>query len=88
MENFKEQLPSKGKFYSSLKKFGDKVYEHVLKVWSKFEIKTMKYYHGLYLKCNILLLEDVFENFINNSLKNYGFCPSHYLSAPVLVCNA
>ena len=47
-------------------------------------MKTMKDYHDLHLKCNILLLGDVFEKFGNNSLKNYGLRPSHYLSAPVL----
>ena len=26
----------------------------------------------------------MFEKFRNNSLKNYGLCPSHYLSAPGL----
>ena len=26
----------------------------------------------------------VFEKFRNNSLKNYGLCPSHYFSAPGL----
>ena len=31
-----------------------------------------------------MLLADVFEKFRNNSLKNYGLCPSHYLSAPDL----
>ena len=36
-ENFKEQLPNKKKFYSSLigKKISDKDYKHVLKVWNK-----------------------------------------------------
>ena len=71
------------KFYSSLtgKKISDKEYEPVLKDWNKFEIKTMKDYHNLYLKCDILLLADVFQKFKNNILKNYGLCPSHYLSA-------
>ena len=32
----------------------------------------------------MLLLADVFEKFRKNSLKNYGLCPSHYLSAPGL----
>ena len=32
----------------------------------------MKYYHELYLKCDILLLDDVLKKLINNSLKNYG----------------
>ena len=35
-------------------------YQHVLKVWDKFEKETMKNY-DLYLKCNFLLLADVFE---------------------------
>ena len=62
----------------------DKEYEHLLKVRNKFEIKKMKNYHNLYLKCDVLLLADVFEEFRNNSLKDYGLCSSHYLSAPAL----
>ena len=42
----------------------------------------MEDYHDLYLKCSFLLLADVFGNIENNSSKNYGLCPSHYLSAP------
>ena len=89
-EKFKEQLPSKEKFYSSLtgKKISNKEYEHVLKVWNKFEMKKMKDYHDLYLKCDILLFPDVFEKFRNKSLKNYGLCPSHYLSALALSWDA
>ena len=30
----------------------------------------------------------MFEKFRNNSLKNYGLCPSHYLSAPGLSWDA
>ena len=61
-EKFKEQLPSKEKVCSTLtgKKISGKEYEHVLKVWNKFEIKTMKNYHDLYLKCDVLLLADFF----------------------------
>ena len=85
-EKFKEQLPSKEKFYSSYtgKKISDKEYKHVLNVWNKFDMKTMKDYLDLYLKCDALLLADVFEKNRNNRLKNYGLCPSHYLSAPAL----
>ena len=28
------------------------------------------------------------EIFRNNSLKNYGLCPSHYLSSPALIWDA
>ena len=56
-QKFKEQLPSKEKFYSLLtcKKSSGKECEHVLKVWKKFESKTIKDYHNLYLKCDVLL---------------------------------
>ena len=48
----------------------------------------MKDYHDMYLKCDILLLADVFEKFINDILKNYGLCPSHYSSTPGLTWDA
>ena len=82
-EKFKEELLSKEKLYSSLtdRKVNDKEYEHALNVWNKFEMKTMKDFQDLYLKCDVLLSADVFEKFRNNSLKNYGLCPSHHLSA-------
>ena len=51
-------------------------------------MKTIKDYHDLFLKCDVLLLVDVFEIFRNNSIKNYVLRPSHYLSAPVLSWNA
>ena len=38
----------------------------------------MKYYHDLNFKSDVLLLADVFEEFRNNSLRNYGICLSHY----------
>ena len=45
-------------------------------------MRTMKNYHDLYLKCDVLLLADVFEKFRTKNLKNYGLYTSHYLSAP------
>ena len=89
-EKFKEHLPTKEKFYGLLtrKKISDIEYDHVLKVWKIFEMKTVKDYHNLYLKCDVLLLADVCEKFRNNGLKNYGLCPRHYLSAPALSSDA
>ena len=60
------------KFYSLLtsKTNSDKGYEHVLKAWSKNEMKKMKDYHNLYLKCDVLLSADAFEKFRNNNLLN------------------
>ena len=85
-EKFKEKLPSKEKFYSSLKdkNISNKEYEHGFRVWNTFEMKRMKDYCNLYLNCDVLLLADVFEKFRNGSLKSYGLCPGHYLSEPAL----
>ena len=78
-EKCKKQLPSKEMFYSSLTKtnISDKEHGHIFNVWNKLEMKTMKDYHSLYLKCNVLLIADLFEKFRNNSLKNYGLRPNH-----------
>ena len=47
-EKFKE-LSNKKTFYSSLtgKEISDKEYEHVVQVWSRFEMEAMKDYHDL-----------------------------------------
>ena len=89
-EKFKEHFPSKEEIYSSLagKKNSDNENDHVLKDWNKFEMKKMKDYHDLYLKCDALLLAGEFGKFRNNSLKNYGLCSSHYVSAPALIWDA
>ena len=57
-EKFKEKLTSKEKFYSSLtgKRISDKEYDHVLNVWNKFGMTTIKDYHNLYLKFDIFLM--------------------------------
>ena len=62
-------------------------YEHVVKVWDRFEMKTMKDYHNFYLKCDVLLLTYVFEKPRKSSIRNDGLCPSHNLSAPALNWN-
>ena len=47
-------------------------------------MKTIKDYHDLYLKCDVLLLADVFEKFKNSSLKRSELCLSHYLGTLAL----
>ena len=39
-------------------------------------------YHDLYLKTEVLLLTDVFEEFSNVCLKYYGLDPCCYFSSP------
>ena len=87
---FKENLPRKEKLYGSFinRKVNDKEYNNVLTVYNKFEMKMIKDYDDLCLNCDGLLSTDVFVKFRSNSLKNYGLCPSHYLSSPGLSWNA
>ena len=59
-------------------------YQHALNLRNKFEIKTMKDYHDLYLQCNVLLSGDAFEKFRIRRLENCGLSPSHYLNTPAL----
>ena len=68
--------------FSSLKNkcISENNYSHTLDVWNKFKMKSLGDYHDLYLKADVLLLADVFENFINTILEYYGLDPSHYFS--------
>ena len=56
--------------------------------WNMFKMNTKCGYHDLYLKTNVLLLDDVFEKFINTCLKYYGLDPCHYFSSPGLIWDA
>ena len=50
-------------------------------------METVKDDDNLYLKCDVLLLADMFEKIRDNSLKNYRLCSSH-VSAAALSWNA
>ena len=90
-EKFKEtELPSKNKFFSSLKNEGasEKDYEKAKNIWNTFKIKTVGEYHDLNLKTDVLLLADVFEKFINTCLNSYGLDPCYYFTSPGLSWDA
>ena len=55
------------------------------KTWDKFEMKNTGDYHDHYLRKYVLLLADVYEQFIDTSLKYYGLDPCHYFSSPGLL---
>ena len=89
-EKFNHKLPSKEDFYSILndQHISNEDYEHAQNVWNKFSLKNMGDYHNLYLKSDILLLADVFENFRNTCLEYYKLDPCHYFTSPGLSWDA
>ena len=84
------QLPPKDQFYSKLndEEISDDDYNHALNVWQTFGCKTIRDYHNLYLKSDVLLLADVFENFRKTCLKHYNLDPAHYYTSPGLAWDA
>lgn len=90
-EKFQERkLPSKEHFYNDLTDsfISDDDYNHAQEVWRCFQIKNMGCYHDLYLKCDVLQLGCVFEEFRNESMKNYGIDPAHHFTGPGLAWSA
>ena len=84
------QLPTKEKFYSKLndEDISDEDYSHAINVWNTFKCQTIRDYHDLYLKTDVLLLADVFENFRRTCLKHYKLDPAHYYTSPGLAWDA
>ena len=90
-EKLKDTKPPPQKaFYSKLNNKGinNHNYNHVLNVWKTLKIKSLKEYHEVYNKTDVLLLADVFEKFRDLCLKNYGLDPAHYYTAPGLAWDA
>ena len=84
------QLPKRDDFYSLLtnEEISESEYAHAQKVWETFGIENMGQYHDLYLKSDVLLLADIFQNFREINLTNSGLDPAHYVSSPGLSWDA
>ncbi|XP_019700896.2 uncharacterized protein LOC109504655 [Harpegnathos saltator] len=57
-------------------------YAHAANIWQRFAIQTLGEYSDLYLKIDVLLLADIFENFRNSCIKSYGLNPAYYYTLP------
>ena len=84
------RLTDKEKFYSKLndEHITDDEYAHAQTVWEAFECKTLGDYHDLYMKTDVALLADVFENFRNLCQEHYGLDQVHYYMSPGLSWDA
>ena len=83
-------LPPPEKFYSYLndEEISDDDYNHALNVWNTFKCRSIRDYHNLYLKTDVILLADVFENFRLTCLHHYKLDPAHYYTSPGLAWDA
>ncbi|XP_020297388.1 uncharacterized protein LOC109861944 [Pseudomyrmex gracilis] len=79
-----QRLPPRKSFYSSLtgETISESEYAHFVNIWQRFSISTLTEYSDLYLKIDVLLLADIFENFRESCIRSYGLDPAHYYTLP------
>ena len=84
------KLPPIEAFYSKLndEDISEENYAHAKTVWNEFYINNLGEYQQLYNECDVLLLADVFENFRDESMKNYKLDPAWYYTSPSLAFDA
>jgi len=87
VEKLKEsKLPPREAFYSFLTENECSIqnYTHAQKVWNEFSCKNLKDHLELYLKTDVLLMSDVYENFRRLPTKIYSLDPAHFFTTPGL----
>lgn len=79
-----KELPPMSEFYSSLKEehITEKEYDRAKRVWRHFKFENLGQYSDWYLKVDVMLLVDVFQNFRDLCMTTYGLDPCYYLTAP------
>ena len=81
-----EVLPSKKYFYNklTLKSISDKKYKKVKDFYKNMEFKNLNEYLTCYLKSDITLLADIFNNFRKTIFDDFELDVCKYISAPSL----
>lgn len=84
------ELPPIEAFYSKLRNenIDAEQYKIAQRMWKYFQCNDLRDYHDLYLRSDILLLADVFENFRKLCMEDYNLDPCHYYTAPGLANSA
>ena len=79
-----KELPRIEDFYSHLneEEITEADYLHAQRVWRDFNIQNLGEYCDLYLKQDVLLLANIFEDFRNNCMQAYGLDVAHYYTTP------
>ena len=83
-------LPSQKDFFNLLTKqhISDADYAYAWDIYRRFNCKSLGDFHDIYLKCDVTLLADVFENHRHVSMEAYDLDPAKYLSTPGLALDA
>ena len=81
-DRFDEEIPEKSEFFSSLtgEAISNEDYDRVHEICKEFELNNLGDLHDLYVKTDVLLLADVFENFRGLSMNFFKLDPCHFVS--------
>jgi hypothetical protein len=87
---YESYLPDINSFYSKLNDSKCDIidYRHAQNVFNKFGCRSLLDYHNIYLKSDVLLLSDIWDNFRKVCYNNYGLDTCYYYTAPGLSFDA
>ena len=79
-----EELPTIDHFFNKLtvSEICQEDYQKALLAFNHFKCKNLGEYADLYLKIDVLLLADVFENFRSTLMSTHSLDPAHFVSLP------
>ena len=83
-------LPLRDQFKSTLNNsdITEEEYEYAKKVWRVLKCRNLYDYTKIYMKVDVLLLAEIFEEFCEKSMAAYGLDPLHYYISPGLSWDA